>query len=129
VNLKPGAALLKISVLMMILQVLKMGNYSIGALLYHVTYHRNLIIRFCLTLFYGDGTLGTVTDTGAQPVTHQLRNKPYLSVNDLESPLVTVRNTHTATVAFLLIYLYNVSKHTSLFVYVSKSTLLPGVGL
>jgi hypothetical protein len=72
VNLKPGGTLFQVTVLMVVLKVLQVRNYCVGALCYHFTDHGNLIIRLCLTLLNCDRPFRAVTDAGTKPVTHKL---------------------------------------------------------
>jgi hypothetical protein len=110
-DLKPGGSLLKVTVLMVILQVLKVGDNSVGTLLHHFTDYCYLIIRLSLALFDCDGTLGAVADACAKAVAHQLGYQSYLTVNHLECPLMAVGYTYPATIALFLIYFYYISLH------------------
>ena|SRR5690606_1796889 len=110
-NLKPGGSFLQVTVLVVVFQMLQMGYNSIRTLLYHFTDNSDLVIWLSLTLFDSDGAFRAVSDTRPEPVTHQLRYQPYLAVNHLKSTFVAVGYTNAASVAFLLIYLNNVSLH------------------
>src|SRR3989339_1213406 len=80
--------------------VLKMSQMSfdgVGAGFDDIFHNSLLVIRLGLALLYGDGIFRTGAYAGAQPVAEQVADKTRLTVDNLQSPLRTVRDAESAS--------------------------------
>ncbi len=95
----------------MILQVFQVGFDHCDPLFGNAGNDLALVVRRSLTFFDGNGSFGTMSQTCAQAVAEEVADQPGLAVNHLQGSLGTSGKAKTATVAFSLIYLDDLSSH------------------
>ncbi len=87
-QVRPG--LLKVLVLAVLAQVFQVSPDHPGAAGGDLVHHPGLVVGFSLALLDGHGPRGTVPHTGTDPLAHEIRYEPCLSVDDLQGTLMAI---------------------------------------